>query len=106
MLANAILDIRLHTLNMTDQEALDLMEKQTFQEHEEATGEAAAGQALLLPVADLPGGLARLDRGARAVYRSAHPSFQLHEFNDRALQQGAVPLPRLEWLLAEQGAKK
>ena len=29
-------------LNMTDKEALDLMQKQTFQEAEEATGKAAA----------------------------------------------------------------
>ena len=31
VIANAILDIRLQMLNMSDQEALDLMEKETFQ---------------------------------------------------------------------------
>ena len=67
MLANTILDVRLQTMGMTDQEALDLMVKQCFQETEEATGEAAAGQALLLPVADLLRGLARLEAGAGAV---------------------------------------
>ena len=36
-IANAIIDIRLQMLDMTDQEALDLMQKQTFQEAEEAT---------------------------------------------------------------------
>lgn len=36
VIANASLDIRLHLLDMTDQEALDLMEKQPFQEAEEA----------------------------------------------------------------------
>ena len=36
VIANAILDVRLQTLNMTDQEALDLMQNQTFQEKEEA----------------------------------------------------------------------
>jgi uncharacterized protein (DUF885 family) len=37
MLANTILDVRLQTMGMTDQEAMDLMVKQGFQETEEAT---------------------------------------------------------------------
>ena len=36
VLANTILDVRLQTLNMTDQQALDLMIKSTYQESEEA----------------------------------------------------------------------
>ncbi|OLC53075.1 MAG: hypothetical protein AUH92_06530 [Acidobacteria bacterium 13_1_40CM_4_69_4] len=38
VLANAILDVRLHVLGMTDQQALDLMIKDTFQEKPEAEG--------------------------------------------------------------------
>ena len=34
--ANAIIDIRMQTNRMTDEEAMDLMENSTFQEHEEA----------------------------------------------------------------------
>ena len=34
--ANAILDIRLQTNRMTDEQAMDIMENSTFQEHEEA----------------------------------------------------------------------
>ena len=37
VLANTILDVRLHTMGMNDQEALDLMIDQGFQEREEAT---------------------------------------------------------------------
>src|SRR6202043_638037 len=37
-IANAILDVRLQTMGMTDQEALALMINDTFQEKEEATG--------------------------------------------------------------------
>ncbi len=36
--ANTILDIRLQTMNMTDQQALDLMMKDTFQTQAEADG--------------------------------------------------------------------
>ena len=58
--ANAIIDIRMQTNRMTDQQAMDLMEKQTFQEHEEAVGEATAGEAFLDATADLFRGLAGL----------------------------------------------
>ena len=37
VLANTILDVRLQTLGMTDQQALDLMTQSTYQETEEAT---------------------------------------------------------------------
>ena len=51
VIANTILDIRLQMLNMWDQEALDLMEKQTFQETEEATAKL---QRAKLSSAQLP----------------------------------------------------
>ena len=38
VIANAILDIRMQSRNMTDQEALDLMEKKAFQTEAEAQG--------------------------------------------------------------------
>jgi uncharacterized protein (DUF885 family) len=104
VLANTILDIRLHTLNMTDQEALDLMEKQTFQEKEEATAKL---QRAKLSSCQLPTYLAGW-RGwlqVRDQYRQAHPDFKLQEFHDQALAQGAVPLPVLSRLLAEKQAK-
>ena len=48
VLANAIIDIRLQTHRMTDQQALDLMMQQTFQEREEAT--AKLQRAFFLPI--------------------------------------------------------
>jgi uncharacterized protein (DUF885 family) len=99
VVANAILDIRLHTMNMTDQEALDLMEKQTFQEHEEAAGklQRAKLSSCQLPMYFLGWrGWLRV----REQYKQAKGSaYSLSEFNDRALQQGPVPLTVLERLL-------
>jgi uncharacterized protein (DUF885 family) len=99
VLANAILDIRLQTLNMTDQEALDLMEKQTFQEVEEATAKL---QRAKLTSAQLPmyyvGWRAWIK--ARDAYQQVKGSaYSLTEFNDRALKEGAVPIPVLGSLL-------
>jgi uncharacterized protein (DUF885 family) len=99
VLANAIIDVRLHTLGMTDQEALDLMRKETFQETEEATAKL---QRAKLSSCQLPTYLTGW-RGwvqAREQYRKAAGSgFQQSDFHDRALKLGAVPLPTLERLL-------
>jgi uncharacterized protein (DUF885 family) len=99
VIANAILDIRLQMLNMSDEEALDLMQRQTFQEAEEA---AAKLQRAKLSSAQLPTYFVGW-RGwirVRDAYKQAKgASFQLAEFHDRALRQGAVPLPELASLL-------
>ncbi len=99
VLANAILDIRLQTLGMTDQEALDLMQTQTFQEVEEATAKL---QRAKLTSAQLPmyfvGWRGWIE--ARDKYKQAKGSaFSLADFNDRALREGAVPIPVLSSLL-------
>jgi uncharacterized protein (DUF885 family) len=99
VLANAILDIRLHTLDMTDQEALDLMEKRTFQEREEATAKL---QRAKLSSCQLPTYLVgwrdwvRVREHYKAVQGG---SYSLRRFNDEALKKGAVPLPVLARLL-------
>jgi len=99
VIANAILDVRLHMLDMTDQEALDLMEKQTFQEEEEATGklQRAKRSSCQLPMYFV--GWSDWLR-VRDQYKQKHPSYSVSGFNDWALKEGAVPLPALTRLLA------
>jgi uncharacterized protein (DUF885 family) len=99
MIANAILDVRLHMLDMTDQEALDLMEKQTFQEAEEATEKL---QRAKLSSCQLPTYFVGLSGWLRIrdQYRQKHASSSLSGFNDWALKEGAVPLPVLTRMLA------
>ena len=99
VLANTIIDIRLQMLGMTDQEALDTMQKQTFQEVEEATAKL---QRAKLTSAQLPmyyvGWRAWVK--ARDEYKQAKGSaFNLADFNDRALKEGAVPISVLGSLL-------
>ncbi len=99
VLANTILDIRLQTMGMTDQEALDLMMNQTYQEKEEATAKLQRAQ---LSSCQLPtyyvGWKGWL--GVRERYKQRKGSaYSLKEFNERALKESAVPLPALETLL-------
>jgi len=102
VIANAIIDIRFHTRNMTDQEALDLMEKLTFQESEEANGKL---QRAKLSSCQFPTYFVgwRGWLGAGEQYRQSRGAFySLAKFNDMALEQGAVPLTMLGQLLESQ----
>jgi len=99
VLANTILDIRLQTMGMTDQEALDLMMKETYQEKEEATAKLQRAQ---LSSCQLPtyfvGWKGWLD--VREDYKQRRgSSYSLKEFNERALKESGVPLPALDMLL-------
>jgi uncharacterized protein (DUF885 family) len=99
VLANAILDVRLQTMGMTDQEALDLMIIQGFQEREEATAKLRRAK---LSSTQLPTYFVgwrdwlrlreryRLEQGNGA---------QLKTFHEMALKAGALPLPVLARLL-------
>jgi uncharacterized protein (DUF885 family) len=99
VIANAILDIKLQMQNMTEQDAMDLMQKQTFQEAEEARAKL---QRAKLSSAQLPTYFVGW-RGwlrVRDEFKQAKGgSFSLPDFHDRALKQGAVPLPVLSNLL-------
>jgi uncharacterized protein (DUF885 family) len=97
--ANAILDVRMHTMNMSDQEALDLMEKDAFQTQAEAEGKL---QRAKLSSTQLPTYFVgnRDWWRLRKKYEAAKgPSFTLSEFHDRALDQGPIPLENLEKIL-------
>jgi len=93
------LDIRLQTMGMTEQQALDLMMNDTFQEKEEATGKFQRAQ---LSSCQLPmyfiGWRGWLD--TREDYKKRKgAAFRIQQFHDAALKESAVPLPALGPLL-------
>lgn len=96
-LANAILDIRLQTMGMTDQQALDLMINDTYQEKEEATAKLQRAQ---LSSCQLPmyysGWRSWLDLREKQKQRK---DFTLKSFHERALKESAVPMPVLAGLM-------
>ncbi len=101
--ANAIIDIRMQTNRMTDEQAMDLMENSTFQEHEEAVAKL---QRVKLTSTQLPTyfvGWRDWLRVRELEKRTKGSAFNLHDFNDRALKEGAVPLPVLARLLTGKG---
>lgn len=102
VIANTIIDIRFQTMGMTEQQALDLMIKETYQEREEATAKVQRAQlsSCQLPTyfAGWRGWLDVRNRYQKAV----GGSYQLSQFNEAALKEGAVSLPSLERLLGEK----
>jgi len=98
-LANTIIDIRLQTMGMTEQQALDLMINQTYQEREEAVEKLQRAQLSSCQLAMYyAGGKGWIE--AREHFRQRHATdFSLKDFHERALGEGAVPLPALDRLL-------
>ncbi|HSR05925.1 MAG TPA: DUF885 domain-containing protein [Bryobacteraceae bacterium] len=99
VLANTILDVRLQTMGMTDQQAIDLMIKDTYQEKEEATAKLQRAQ---LSSCQLPtyfvGWKGWLN--VREHYRQKRgAAYSLKEFHEAALKESGVSLPALEGLL-------
>ena len=100
-LANTILDVRLQTMGMTDQQALDLMINDTFQEREEATAKLQRAQLSSCQLPTYYAGFKGLAADRASVSsRTKGSAFSLRDFHDRALKEGSVPLSELEMLIA------
>ena len=105
VIANAILDIRMQSRNMTDQEALDLMRNKAFQTSAEAEGKLrraklTAGQLITYYVG-FHQWIALRDR----IQQAQGSAFGLKRFNDAALDEGPLPIPILEPLLTQKLTK-
>jgi len=96
---NTVLDVRMQTMGMTDDEAMDFMMKDAFQTRAEAEGKL---QRAKLSSTQLPTyfvGTSAWWR-LRGNYEAAKgKDFTLAEFHDRALDEGALPVPWLGDLL-------
>ena len=95
-LANAVLDVRMHTMNMSDSDAMDLMIKDAFQTQAEAEGklQRAKLSSTQLPTYYL--GVREWWRLRKSYEAAKGKNFQLMEFHDRSLAEGALPIGLLE----------
>ncbi len=98
-LGNTILDIRLQTMGMSDQEALDLMMKQTYQEKEEATAKLQRAQLSSCQLPMYYSGWKAWIQLRDHEKQSKGAAFSLKDFHERALKESAVPMPVLADLL-------
>ncbi|MCC6540268.1 MAG: DUF885 domain-containing protein [Bryobacterales bacterium] len=97
--ANTILDVRLHTQNMTDEQAMDLMINQTFQEKEEATAKLQRAKLSSTQLPTYFTGYRAWLRLREQVKEKRGGSFNLAQFHEQALKAGAVSMPALERIM-------
>jgi uncharacterized protein (DUF885 family) len=98
-IGNTILDIRMQTMNMSDDEAMSFMMNDAFQTRAEAEGKL---QRAKLSSTQLPTyfvGTTEWWKVRRAYQAAKGKDFSLAEFHDRALDQGALPVPWVGELL-------
>lgn len=96
---NSILDIRMQTMGMTDDEAMHFMMDDAFQTRAEAEGKL---QRAKLSSTQLPTyfvGTSEWWRLRKAYEGAKGKDFTLAEFHDRALDEGGLPVPWLKDLL-------
>lgn len=102
VLTNAILDVRMHTMNMSDDAAVDMMMNLAFQTRAEAEGKL---QRAKLSSAQLPTyyiGLSEWLKLRKQYEARMGPGFSLMEFHNKALSEGALPVPVLGRLILPQ----
>ncbi len=99
MIANAILDVRMQTMGMTDEQAMDLMLNKGFQEKEEATGKLRRAKLSSTQLPTYFVGWGDWHRLKALCKQQSGGEFRLSSFHSNALKQSAVPLPALARLM-------
>jgi uncharacterized protein (DUF885 family) len=92
---NTILDVRMQTMNMTDNQAMSFMMDDAFQTRAEAEGKLQRAKLSSTQLPTYYVGTSEWWRLRRAYEAAKGKDFTLAEFHDRALDQGALPVP---WL--------
>jgi uncharacterized protein (DUF885 family) len=94
-LGNTILDVRMQTMGMTDDQAMSFMMNDAFQTRAEADGKLQRAKLSSTQLPTYYVGTSEWWRLRRAYEAARGKDFTLAEFHDRALDQGALPVP---WL--------
>jgi uncharacterized protein (DUF885 family) len=102
LLANTILDIRMHTMNMTDQEAMDLMTRQAFQTRAEAEGKLLRAKLSSVQLVTYYVGLHDWLALRKDYQAQAGASYTNLSFHDRALNEGPLPIMLLRGILLDK----
>ena len=98
-IANAILDQSIHAGNMTEQQAMDLMMKETFQEEGEAVAKWKRARLSSTQLSTYFVGVTEhLDLRAAAQKKSGK-DFDLRKYNDQVLSYGSPPVKYVRELM-------
>jgi uncharacterized protein (DUF885 family) len=93
LLSNTILDIRMQTMEMTDEQALDLMTRDAFQTQAEADGKLLRAKLSSTQLPTYYVGLREWLKVRKAYQDKAGSGFDMLKFHDLVLDQGPLPVP-------------
>ena len=96
---NAILDVRMQTMGMTDNEAMSFMMNEAFQTRAEADGKLQRAKLSSTQLPTYYVGTSAWWRLRKTYEAAKGKNFTLIDFHDQALDQGALPVPWLESIL-------
>jgi len=99
LLANTILDIRLQTMGMTDEQAMNLMTKDTFQTQAEAEGKLQRAKLESVQLATYYVGFREWMALRKKYQDAAGASFDMLKYHNLVLDQGALPVPEIAKLV-------
>ena len=98
-IGNTILDVRMQTMGMTDDQAMAFMMTDAFQTRAEAEGKLQRAKLSSTQLPTYYVGTTEWWRLRRAYEAAKGKDFTLAQFHDRALDEGALPVPWLEDIL-------
>jgi uncharacterized protein (DUF885 family) len=99
VLANAILDVKMQTMGMTDDQAMDLMTKDAFQTQAEAEGKLVRAKLSSTQLPTYFVGLREWLAFRKKYQVEAGKNFDMLKFHDLVLDQGPLPVPVVERLV-------
>jgi uncharacterized protein (DUF885 family) len=99
LLANAILDVKMQTMGMTDEQAMDLMTKDAFQTQAEAEGKLVRAKLSSTQLPTYFVGLREWLAFRKKYQAEAGKNFDMLKFHDLVLDQGPLPVPVVEKLV-------
>ena len=99
LLANAILDVRMQTMGMTDQQAMDLMTKDAFQTQSEAEGKLTRAKLSSTQLPTYYVGLHEWLAFRQRYQAAAGKNFDMLKFHNAVLDEGPLPVPMVEKLI-------
>ncbi len=93
LLANTILDVKMQTMDMTDEQAMDLMTKDAFQTQAEAEGKLLRAKLSSTQLPTYYVGLREWLALRKEYQAKAGKNFDMLKYHDLVLDQGALPVP-------------
>ena len=99
---NTILDISVHTKNMSKEDAMDLLVHQAFQQQTEAEGKWHRVQVTNIQLCCYFTGFKEITDLREAYKKLKGPAYTLKEFNERFLSYGCSPVKYIREMLLKK----